>query len=154
MAFALFKQFELRSDNPNLLGLTVRLDDQVYSLCYEKDQLREVYFMSVFKNYFMSCRSDFKTISHYYTLPVQNPIRTNHIIKRYENGICNRVYLCKGRETVSTTDGSKRVYTLYYETPSIEVNKVYADLVIFLTRFKQLGLDQLFSPEEPLDLYS
>lgn len=141
---------ETRSDNPDLRGYTIYLDDKKYIMYYEKDLLREVYFISNFKDYFMSCRTDFKTISHYY---IVHKSGENSIIKRYENGVHNRTYTIESSNiTTCFVDGIKRVYSAgWYEGDEFLRNKLHTDLVSFLTQFTALGLDKLASPQEPAE---
>ena len=142
-SFVVQDKVETRNDNPELRLYRVFLDHYKYILCYEKDQLKEVYFMNRFKNYFMSCRTDFKTISHYY---VSIPY-----IKRYEQGVCNRIYTMKSATTTTCqVDNIERVYTLFNRTVDVNlINKFYTDLTTFLIQFYALELDQQFFPKQP-----
>lgn len=150
MSFKVASFVETRSDNPDLYNYTVRLDGYKYVLCYEKDCLREIYFIgrpSQFKGYFMSCRADFTIISHYYDI---NPGRYLRAVKRYEQGICNRTYFQEAPDRIfCMVDGIKRVYQLHRKPPLINSDKLQADLVAFLEQFNQRGFDKLFSPERP-----
>lgn len=118
---------------------------------YDKDILREVYFVSEFSNYFMSCRVDMSIVSHYYIKKI--PDTYYLLIKRYENNIYNRSYVViNGSLAVSYSrvDSVERIYT----SRTIELSpdfgtKLQEDLLIFLTKFNKLGLSTLFSPQEP-----
>lgn len=92
----------------------------------------------------MSCRTDFKTISHYY---ISRPY-----IRRYEQGICNRIYTSKSSDTcVCRVDGAERVYISFNRPIQQELReRFYADLTLFMTEFNKLGLDSCFAPVEPL----
>ena len=137
---------ERRNDNPDLLAYRVHLDDKQYVMCYDKDELKEVYFINRFKNYFMSCRSDMKTISHYY-IDKTNP--DNKVMRRYENGVHNRTYLMKTSRLITcTVDGQERIYTTTEETITIDPQKFYNDLTVFLSKFNTLKLYELFAPNE------
>lgn len=92
----------------------------------------------------MSCRTDFKTISHYYT--------SKPYIKRYEQGICNRIYTFKSsRVIICEVDGKERMYITFVGKPvsSSLFEKFYTDLTDFLGEFNRRGLDKAFSPQEP-----
>lgn len=155
MDFIFLEWHETRSDNPDLHGYKVHLDGQQYILYYNKDQLREVYFLGRFKNYFMSCRTDFKTISHYYIENIKKPGHTTDgttgYIRRYEQGTHDRTYVIKGSAvTMCTINNTLRVYTATNNVPKVDRNKVYTDLLAFLAKFYALGLDKLFAPQEPI----
>lgn len=92
----------------------------------------------------MSCRTDFKTISHYY---ISRPY-----IRRYEQGICNRIYTSKSSDIcVCLVDGAERVYTSFNRPIQQELReRFYADLTLFMAEFNKLGLDSYFAPVEPL----
>lgn len=148
MIFQVEDRYELRSDNPNFCGYRVSLDTKIYILYYDKDQLREVYFIDWFKNYFMSCRTDFKTISHYYIEYFEPHCKALGCIKRYEQGVHNQIYLMESCSVTScTVNGIPRVYTVINETPKVDQNKLKVDLLAFLKQFYNLGLDKQFSPE-------
>lgn len=139
---------ERRNDNPDLLAYRVHLDDKQYVMYYDKDELKEVYFVNRFKNYFMSCRSDMKTISHYY-IDKTNP--DNKVMRRYENGVHNRTYLMKTSRLITcTVDGQERIYTTTEETVTVDPQKFYSDLIFFLKKFNTLKLYELFTPNEPI----
>ena len=149
MSFTVDNRIELRSDNADLCGYKVFLDDKIYVLYYDKDRLREVYFMARFDNYFMSCRTDMKTVSHYYIM--NEGADGKSFIKRYENGIHDRTYLVERYDIVTCViDGVKRAYTLKQGPGKHEHRKLYSDLVSFLEQFNSLGLFKLFSPQEPV----
>ena len=141
--------YGLRSDSPNTIEYCVFLgffpQAHRYILSYEGDSLKEVYFTERFTNYFMSCRTDFKTISHYYT--------SKPYIKRYENGVCNRIYTFKSKGTVvCSVNGVMRKYTTHNRQKPLTddfVKKLYLDLTNFLATFNNLGLNRFFLPTEP-----
>ena len=148
MNFVVTDTIETRSDDPNLIGYRVYLDFTKYVLYYDKDQLREVYLMSRYPKYFMSCRTDMETVSHYYIIDI---LDEKSIIKRYENGKHNRTYTIENDEiTTCIVDGVQRVYTLIRECPNVDENKLYDDLVTFLKKFNDLDMDKLFVPKEPI----
>lgn len=149
MNFVVRPEFETRNDNVNLIGYKVSLAGKAYMLYYDKKQLREVYFY-ISPEYFMSCRSDMKTISHYYTT---STAAGSDIVKRYENGILNRVYEDNRATGISTciVDGIERVYTTTYGEVNVNQAKLYDDLVDFLVKFSSLGLYKHFSPKEPVE---
>ena len=136
---------ETRSDNSALKGYKVYLDNKKYILYYDKNNLREVYFMSEYPRYFMSCRADMKSISHYFY------DTTGNVVKRYEDGQQNRTYtIISPQLTTCNYCGVER----RYETRHINLDtdfqeKLYNDLVNFLNQFTSLGLTKLFSPNEP-----
>lgn len=135
---------ETRSDNSDLKGYKVYLDNKIYVLYYDKNTLREVYFMSEYPRYFMSCRTDMKTISHYFY------DATGKIIKRYENGQPNRTYtIINSRLTTCNYAGVERRYeSQHINLDQAFQDKLYNDLVNFLDQFISLGLTELFSPKE------
>ena len=144
-----YPTIEYRSDNPNLKGYRVYYNKRGYLLYYLNDTLREVYFFG-FENpdYFMSCRTDMKTISHYFNS------KDHRFIKRYEEGKLNRVYRDENNGTVWYEENGKRVvYQLYDLTESLPElkNKLYKDLTEFLDKFYAMKLDELFNPIEPLN---
>ncbi len=148
--FVVTNSIETRSDNQDLIGYRVYLDFKKYVLYYDKDQLREVYFMSRYPKYFMSCRTDMKTVSHYYILETKDN-GVESIIKRYENGIHDRTYIEESPNiTTCVVDGIKRIYTFRHEPVTVDSNKLYIDLVTFLEQFDALGMSKLFSPKEPV----
>jgi hypothetical protein len=150
MDFKIIKWHETRNDNPDLHGYKVHLADYGYIMYYDKEQLREVYFLDRAPNYFMSCRVDFKTISHYYMESIKNPIRTTGYIRRYEHGKLDRTYLVKGPAvTMCTIGDTRRIYTATTDISNVNPEKLKADLEVFLDTFYELGLDKYFSPEEP-----
>ena len=147
MDFTVYDYVETRSDNSDLKGYIVRLDDKKYILYYDKDLLREVYFIGHFRNYFMSCRVDMKTISHYYMYK-DNP--TNKFIKRYENGKCNRIYKIQSSNVItSVVQKQERVYVVNSQKPAIDQTTLYNDLIKFLDEFYAAHLNNLFLPNEP-----
>lgn len=139
--------YEVRNDDPNLVLYSVVLANKRYILCYDKDQLREVYFMKPLGNrkYFMSCRADFSIVSHYYiSLPY---------ILRYEAGKLNRTYTMRSPTvTVCQVGDTERVYTLLTKHVAEDLKeKFYIDLTTFLAEFNKRGFNTLFSPVRPLD---
>jgi hypothetical protein len=151
MNFVLTNHVETRSDNPNLKGYRVYLGNKKYIMYYNKDILHEVYFMSEFPKYFMSCRVDLNTVSHYYYQDIPN---SNYfLIKRYEKGILNRTYIVVSNNlTVSylRMDDTERLYKTTCENLSNELAvNVQNDLLNFLEQFNKLNLYNLFSPQEP-----
>lgn len=90
--------------------------------------------MARFKNYFMSCRPDMKTISHYYIINKGNGEKS--LIKRYENGIHNRTYTIESRGvTTCIVNGIKIVYTVHSGVVITNHTKFYNDLLNFLDKF-------------------
>jgi hypothetical protein len=85
---------------------------------YEGEKLREVYFMRRFPKYFMSCRTDFVTISHYYITDAKTIIR-------YENGILNRVYHREDKNTTYFIDNEKMVKYILYDNIQHSLYKQY-----------------------------
>lgn len=146
MSFVVLPEFETRSDNADLIGYKVSLAGKAYMLYYDKDQLKEVYF-SFSPTYFMSCRTDLRTISHYYTTA------DGRIVKRYEDGLINRIYYDNRAAGISTctVDGIERIYTTTYGKVNVNQAKLYDDLVNFLVEFNSLGLYKFFSPQEPVN---
>ena len=137
---------ERRNDNPDILTYKVYLDDNEYVISYDKDKLKEVYFVRNFENYFMSCTSDMKTISHYY-IHKEDP--ENKFMNRYENGKLNRVYkVITNRYITCVVDGFERIYITEEEIPEIQPEKCYNDLKDFLDKFNKLKLYEQFSPNE------
>jgi hypothetical protein len=109
---------------------------------YYKNTLREVYFMRFFPKYFMSCRTDMKTISHYY-------YSGTDIIRRYENGIHNQTYYSIDRNTVSCIKNNKKVlYITDYDSNHNMGSKLCHDLISFLSQFYNLKLYEHFTPKE------
>lgn len=151
MSFVVLPEFETRSDSADLIGYKVSLAGKAYMLYYDKDQLKEVYF-SFSPTYFMSCRTDMKTVSHYYYTGAVSDTGSD-ILKRYENGIMNRIYLDNRATGISTciVDGIERIYTTTYGKVNVNQAKLYDDLVNFLVKFNSLGLYKLFSPKEPVN---
>ena len=144
MNFRVDDYFETRNDNPNLRSYRVFLNNNTYLLYYDKDQLREVYFMSVYPNYFMGVRADLKTISHYYIKD------GGDFINRYENGVHDRTYRVLNKEiTTCVVDGKERIYTAQYRPVTVNEQKLYVDLTQFLKKFRLAGMTSLFSPKEP-----
>ena len=147
---------ETRSDNPALHGYKVRFNSTSYIIYYNETVLKEVYFVGRFKNYLFSCRPDFKTISHYY---YKTPDETNNkpYIKRYENGICNRIYTIETPQITTCTVDDALV--TYITTPKLsnkdlerlDQEKIREDLVAFLDQFIELKLYKLFNPVEPVN---
>jgi murein tripeptide amidase MpaA len=117
---------------------------------YDKDTLREVYFLSEFSNYFMSCRTDMSTISHYYIKKI--PDSYYFLIKRYENNIYNRAYVIINNNltaSYSRVDSVERIYKSYPAELSLDLSKkIQGDLLMFLSKFNKFGLSDLFSPQE------
>ena len=142
--FKISNSIERRSDNSNLAGYKVSLNNKHYIVYYDGNELREVYFMFYSREYFMSCRPDMKTIHHYYVV--------KNTIKRYENGVLNQVYLIKDKgEIVCMKDNQLVTYKQYYgieHSPETQ-EKIYNDLVNFIDKFNSLELNHLFSPERP-----
>ena len=136
---------EFQTDRPEFKTYRVRLDKKWYNLCYEKDTLREVYFnlSATNQTYVLSCRTDMKTISHYYV--------SGNLVKRYENGQCNRVYTIVNKEVIMCRVGnSNRVYRIRYASTDVDETKLYTDLTLFLEEFTRLNLFDLASPQEPI----
>ena len=132
---------ERRSDNADLTGYCVYLKDKKFIMYYDKDTLREVYFMYFFPKYCMSCRTDMKTISHYYS--------EADIIKRYENGIHNKTYYYIDRNTASCIKNNKEVlYIADYNNNHSMEPKLRHDLINFLSQFYDLKLYEHFTPKE------
>ena len=135
---------ETRTDKPDLKSYRVRLDDKWYTLCYDCDQLREVYFnlTPTCQTYLMSCRADLRTVSHYYV--------HGNIIKRYENGLQDRIYTIVNNNTITcVVDVVERVYKAHFKPVIVDQNKLYTDLILFLDAFNKLNMSTLFSPKEP-----
>ena len=144
MKFFVYKLIETRSDNHNLKGYRISLDDKIYVVYYDNTALREVYFINYFSNYFMSCRSDMTTISHYYI--------KGKLIKRYENNIHNQTYVMVNDDiTTCMVADKKKVYKVSRKNyPDISSDKLYSDLTRFLQEFNSLGLSKNFMPQEPV----
>ena len=135
---------EHRSDNPNSIYYWVILEDKNYCMAYENDKLKEVYIMDYPHNYFMSCRIDMKTISHYYA------INNGSEILRYEEGKLNRVYTMKDRyTTIFERDGVKVIYKKIEFDVQNKKEQLYNDLIKFLKKFNELKLFKLFQPNKP-----
>lgn len=137
--------YEVQTDRPEFKTYRVRLDNNWYNLCYEGNNLREVYFnlSPTNQTYVFSCRTDMKTVSHYYV--------HGNSVKRYENGECNRSYTIVNKEViVCKTDNLTRIYRIRYVRVPVDETKLYNDLVAFLDEFSRLGLNKLYSPQEPL----
>lgn len=143
MEFVVRDYVETRSDNADLIGYFVYFGNKSYIIYYDKDQLREVYFIARYKNYFMSSRADLKTISHYYI--------TDKVVKRYENGIHNQTYYLIDKNTATCSkDGVEIVYKANFEKANVDKDKLYKDLTAFLVKFNTFGMYELFSPNEPM----
>ncbi len=144
MEFIVRNKIETRTDNPNLREYQVRLNGSVYIMCYEGEKLREVYFMLRFPKYFMSCRTDFVTISHYY-------ITDSKTIIRYENGILNRTYHRDKSTTYYVDNGKKVKYILHdnIQHSLHKTNQLHQDLTTFLQEFYSRKLDTQFCPLPP-----
>ena len=147
MAFRVLNYHETRDDDPNLHGYKVIYNGQDYELFYDKESLREVYFLSHFYHYFMSCRVDFTTISHYYT----NNYTPDGVqyIKRYENGVNDQNYYLGPCTCYCDSKTNPRTYTACLDPIEVNVKKLRNDLITFLDKFYALGLDKHFCPEEP-----
>ena len=141
MHFSVENYIETRSDNPNLSGYAVHLGNSTYIMYYDRNRLREVYFLSEFPNYFMSSRADMKTISHYYI--------DGNQIRRYENGVLNQVYTTSPLYTTCIKNGKKVVYIVNYGKKNFSKQKLYEDLTNFLRVFNEKEMYKLFSPQEP-----
>lgn len=143
--FFIENKAEIRSDNSDMIGYRVHWNEMIYVMYYDKDDLREVYFIDFFPCYFMSCRTDFQTISHYYIY--------DNFIKRYENGALNRFYLIVNTDTLMCYKNKNKDRVIYQrvETPlRHEVQKIKNDLLSFLRTFDKKNFYQLFSPKEPI----
>ncbi len=137
--FKVYDIIERRNDNPDLLGYAVNLNNKNYVVYLNKHDLKEVYFL-LSSSYFMSCREDMKTISHYYI--------KDGIIKRYENGKLNRTYHTEKNVIWCYNNDKKIIYTSGEE--KVENKKeIYNYLIKFLKKFNKNKLYKLFSPEEP-----
>lgn len=139
MSFSVCDLIEFRSDNPGLVGFKVKLNEQVYIMYYQGSCLKEVYFMSLYDNYFFSCRTDFKTLSHYFI--------KGSVISRYENGIYNRNYFCLPdnrvvcyKEDKVTKKINKIVYTTYNRVHISNYQRLENNLTDFLKEFYEKGL--------------
>jgi hypothetical protein len=126
----------------NYSAYKVLYNSKPYILRYDKDILQEVYFLGEYKHYWMSCRLDMKTISHYYIY--------DNYIKRYESGLMNRIYHLKGPNDIYYIENNK---TVEYHAEKMSVHpisnqKLQSDLITFLANFNQLGLNSLFTPNE------
>ena len=145
--FSVDNLIEVRSDNPSLKGYRVHLNNKTYVLYYENDLLREVYFMSLFDDYFMSCRTDMKTISHYYR-------KSHGVIRRYENGEYNRsYYTTAGFAFYYKHSQQGRIKVTYRTLDNIKINnadQLLIDLSGFLQEFNERKMYRLFSPKEPI----
>lgn len=120
----------------------VRMDGNVYVVAYDGEHIKEVYFMFYKQKYFMSCRSDMKTISHYYI--------DGDIIRRYEEGILNREYFILDDNTgICYVNNEKRIYSTQRGVTIENPNKIQVDLLQFLEKFNSLALSQFFNPQEP-----
>lgn len=150
MSFILDPWVETRSDNLNLRGYKGILDGKRYILYYDKTKLREVYFVGLFPNYFMSCRSDFTAISHYYEHLSKK--FSNSYINRYDNQKLTKVYYYAFEHVLyspATETDPVRYYRYQHTKPELNPEAVEADLRRFLVEFYNLGLDKHFCPEEP-----
>ena len=86
--FKVYPLLEVKSSDPEWsLWRVNHIDGKDYLLGYVGNDLVEVYFVGEgYDDYFMSCRTDMKTISHY---AVDNRYK---VVRRYENGVRNRIY--------------------------------------------------------------
>lgn len=142
MFFGVENFIETRSDNPNLSGYKVYLGNATYMMYYDRKLLREVYFLSGFPNYFMSSRTDMKTISHYYI--------DGNQIRRYENGVLNQIYtVFPPMYTICVKNGKEVVYKVNYGKKKFSKQKLYEDLTNFLHIFNEKEMYKLFAPQEP-----
>lgn len=139
--FEVLDAIEHRSDDEKYAGYGGKLNNQSFLIYYYGDQVKEVYLGD--DRYFMSCRPDMKTISHYYN--------DGKIIKRYENGVLNRIYYQKDNDTWYVENNKKVVYHLDMNVKVSDhmKNKIYKDFTQFLEKFNQLKLYELFQPQEP-----
>lgn len=146
--FRLDNLVERRNDTSDIITYRTYLNGKCYVMSYDKDKLKEVYFVRQFKNYFMSCRNDMQTISHYY---IDKTDPNNKVMRRYENGKLNRIYkVITNRYITCTVDGQERIYISKTEDVSnLDPVKFQNDLTEFLTQFNTLKLYNEFSPNEP-----
>lgn len=137
---------EHRNDDPKLSIYWCHLDGKTYAISYYDNKVKEVYFMDYLYAYFMSCRVDMETISHYYMINTPNEKTT---ICRYENGVMNRVYTADDNYTTWYCENNKKI--IYKRVPYEVPNKqqIYNDLVAFLDKFNKLGLYKHFHRERP-----
>lgn len=140
---------ESRSDNRDLIGYRVTLDNKNYVLYYSADILKEVYFMSDGTDvddiiYNMSVRTDMKTISHYYYH------KSLGVINRYENNESNQLYyIDSSNHSIWCMKGDeKRVYTLHKITNFPNRERLYNDLMTFLAEFNRLNLKEQMKPDK------
>lgn len=141
MDFEVENFVETRSDNPNLAGCKVHLDGFIYFLYYDKETLREVYLMGRYPKYYMSCRADMTTVSHYYI--------EGDKIKRYENGVLNQIYtMYSPIITLCEKNGEEVIYKVQRGTYLFTPQKLYDDLIKFLQDFNEKEMYNLFIPQE------
>lgn len=143
MNFIIQHRIETRSDNPNIRYYYLKYNNNYYTICYDGEKLREVYFCFYDKSYSMSCRTDMKTISHYYINKELGKIR------RYEYGSCNRTYTQVSFEQIFYEENGKRVDYIATRQEPKNQDKIKKDLLDFLVNFNQLKLYELFQPNEP-----
>lgn len=135
---------ERRSDSHDYIGYSVTYQDKMYIIYYYKKEIKEVYFFDKEHSgkYFMSCRPDMRTISHYYYL-------NQYTIARYENGYLNRLYYQQGQAMYYEDHGKKIWYSHKFPTEPIDTVKVLTDLIHFLEDFHSQGLDKEFGKPKP-----
>lgn len=86
--FKVYPLVEHKSGDPEWVLWRVRHDDgKDYLMAYRGTRLVEVYFVGEGSDHhFMSCRTDGRTVSHY------RVDRRYNVVRRYENGVRNRLY--------------------------------------------------------------
>lgn len=131
--FLVYPIVEYRSDKPQWkLWRVKHVNGKDYLLAYDKDKLIEVYFVGEHMgNYFMSCRTDYSKISHYVVDDRYS------VVRRYEKGICNRVYRDDKKGIMTCLTHSYRQVKLD-EKPNFA--KLYKDLDAFLNDFESKGI--------------
>lgn len=133
--FKVYNIIEYRSDIPLWAMFRVNhTDGKDYLMAYDKDGLREVYFVGEgIPNYFMSCRArDLTQISHYYVDRMHNEVR------RYENGKHNRtIYDERNGIMWCRSHIYKQVA---YDSSTVNAKSLHKDLEEFLNRFYASGL--------------
>lgn len=135
--FKVYPLVEVKSSDPEWsLWRVNHVDGKDYLLGYRGNDLVEVYFVGEGSlDYFMSCRTDMKTISHYFV------DRRCNVVRRYEHGVRNRVYHDERNGIMWYEENGKRVeykQALTYKLPDWQI--LYRDLEKFLEEFKKLGL--------------
>lgn len=132
--FLIYNIVEYRSDDPTWIMWRVNHKGKDYLMAYSHGNLKEVYFVGErIPNYFMSCRADdLSKISHYYV------DRRFSVIRRYENGVRNRLY-CDNGCGVTECETHKYVQR-YITTEQPDVERLHNDLVKFLDDVSKAGI--------------